>query len=192
MNRPGQNRIELSQEMIIRYNQNPVLCKKCKKVLEYKKRENLFCSHSCSAQFNNIGVRRHSSNPRFCPVCGNKCKRSQTVACSTKYNHQKQQNEFINKWLNNEISGSRGKYQENISNRIRRYLFTKNDNKCEKCNWSKVNQKTNKVPLEINHKDGNHKNNRPENLELICPNCHSLTPNYRFLNKGNGRKYRYK
>jgi hypothetical protein len=26
----------------------------------------------------------------------------------------------------------------------------------------------------------------------LCPNCHSLTPTYGFLNKGNGRKKRYK
>jgi hypothetical protein len=26
-----------------------------------------------------------------------------------------------------------------------------------------------------------------ENLRLICPNCHSLTPNYRGANRGHGR-----
>ena len=42
--------------------------------------------------------------------------------------------------------------------------------------------------LQVNHIDGNYKNNREENLELLCPNCHSLTPNYRSLNRGKGRK----
>ena len=60
--------------------------------------------------------------------------------------------------------------------------------KGEKCGWSKVNTSTGKIPLTVNHIDGNHRNNRPENLELICPSCHSLTPNYGALNKGNGRR----
>lgn len=36
----------------------------------------------------------------------------------------------------------------------------------------------NPLTLHIHHKDGNRYNNRLENLELLCPNCHSQTPNY--------------
>lgn len=39
---------------------------------------------------------------------------------------------------------------------------------------------------------GNYLNNSEDNLDLICPNCHSLTPTYRALNIGNGRKDRHK
>ena len=38
------------------------------------------------------------------------------------------------------------------------------------------------IPLEIHHIDGNHKNNKLENLQILCPNCHSLTTNYRGKN----------
>ena len=74
---------------------------------------------------------------------------------------------------------------------IRRYLFEKYKNKCSKCGWGKVNRTTGNVPLTVNHKDGNWKNCKEKNLELICPNCHSLTSNYGSLNKGKGRTYRY-
>ena len=30
--------------------------------------------------------------------------------------------------------------------------------------------------------------NKEENLTLLCPNCHSLTPTYRGANKGNGKR----
>jgi hypothetical protein len=40
------------------------------------------------------------------------------------------------------------------------------------------------VPVEVEHKDGNHKNNSPDNIILLCPNCHSLTPTYKALNIG--------
>jgi 5-methylcytosine-specific restriction endonuclease McrA len=41
--------------------------------------------------------------------------------------------------------------------------------KCERCGY-------NKYPsiLGIHHKDRNRKNNHRENLEVLCPNCHSI------------------
>lgn len=63
--------------------------------------------------------------------------------------------------------------------------------RCEECGWNKCNPHTNKIPLQVHHEDGNWENNDPRNLKLICPNCHSLTGTFGFLNKGNGRKYRY-
>ena len=66
-------------------------------------------------------------------------------------------------------------------------MFEKHDFKCEKCGWNEINEYSGLVPLEIHHIDGDFKNNREENLQVLCPNCHSLTPNYKSLNK-NGRK----
>ena len=43
------------------------------------------------------------------------------------------------------------------------------------------------MPLEIHHIDGNHKNNHLENLQILCPNCHALTNNYRGRNIINNR-----
>lgn len=40
------------------------------------------------------------------------------------------------------------------------------------------------IPLELEHKDGNHQNNNLDNLEILCPNCHAQTPYYRGKNKG--------
>lgn len=40
------------------------------------------------------------------------------------------------------------------------------------------------IPLELNHIDGNHYDNTLSNLQLLCPNCHALTPHY----KGRGKR----
>ena len=46
------------------------------------------------------------------------------------------------------------------------------EQKCEICGvsiWQGV-----KLPLELHHKDGNHYNNDFDNLQILCPNCHSI------------------
>ncbi|MFG2291368.1 HNH endonuclease signature motif containing protein [Streptomyces sp. NPDC048595] len=35
------------------------------------------------------------------------------------------------------------------------------------------------LPLEVDHIDGDWRDNRIENLRFLCPNCHSMTDNYR-------------
>ena len=35
-----------------------------------------------------------------------------------------------------------------------------------------------KIKLQVNHKNGNWKDNRKENLEFLCPNCHAATENW--------------
>ncbi len=48
---------------------------------------------------------------------------------------------------------------------------------CEQC--GNVEWMGQPIPLELHHKDGNRRNNLLENLELLCPNCHAATDNYR-------------
>ena len=98
-------------------------------------------------------------------------------------------NEYIESWQQGDENGLTGEY--GISKRIRRYLFEKYDNKCQICGWGEVNSFTQTVPLEIHHIDGDYTNNKEENLQLLCPNCHSLTETHKSHNK-NGRKGRRK
>lgn len=110
--------------------------------------------------------------------------------CSNKCQKEYQYKTYINKWKNNENDGMRGEYQ--ISSYIKTYLFNKYNNKCARCGWGEVNKYTNKIPLEIEHIDGNYKNNVEENLILLCPNCHALTSTYKGANLNKGRKSRSK
>lgn len=43
------------------------------------------------------------------------------------------------------------------------------------------------LSLEVDHKNGDNADNRRENLEALCPNCHSLTPTWKGRNKKNER-----
>jgi len=53
---------------------------------------------------------------------------------------------------------------------------------CEECGWSKET-KDGRIPLELDHINGNRHDNRIENLRVLCPNCHSLKPTHRGLNR---------
>lgn len=57
------------------------------------------------------------------------------------------------------------------------------EDKCEKCGWHEKPVGARYTPCELHHKDGNSHNHLRENLEMICPNCHSLTGSYRAKNK---------
>jgi len=52
------------------------------------------------------------------------------------------------------------------------------------------NTTTGIIPVQLEHKDGNSDNNHLSNLEILCASCHSLTPTFGALNKGNGRAQR--
>jgi hypothetical protein len=67
---------------------------------------------------------------------------------------------------------------------LKRMVILIRGNRCENCGWCKIHPITGNVPVQLHHEDGDHSNNAPDNVKLLCPNCHSLTPNYMALNKG--------
>lgn len=52
------------------------------------------------------------------------------------------------------------------------------DDRCALCGTAAEWQGAS-LPLEVDHIDGDWRNNTVENLRLLCPNCHSTTDNYR-------------
>lgn len=53
---------------------------------------------------------------------------------------------------------------------------------CSECGWMRTNPYTGRIPTELDHIDGDPTNNLPENLRILCPNCHSLTATHRGAN----------
>lgn len=54
--------------------------------------------------------------------------------------------------------------------------------KCELCGWAKRSV-DGRIPLELDHINGIHSDNRLSNLRILCPNCHSLQATHRGRNK---------
>ena len=172
-----------------KYYLNPNRCLNCNEIIQYEKRDNKFCNHTCSGIYNNSrrNLGRKEKQKVFCLSC-NKEINSNSIYCSNKCQCNHKYYNYIDRWKNGLENGMSG--PNSISTHIRHYLFKKYDNKCCKCGWSKVNETSGKIPLQINHINGIYTDNTEDNLELICPNCHSLTSTFMALNKGNGRKHR--
>jgi hypothetical protein len=131
----------------------------------------------------------NAKKPRIpCLACGSEPASSLYKYCSNICQQEYQYQVYIQKWKTGEIIGLQR--HGIVSTPIKRYLREKFKDRCYLCAWSEVNPVTGKVPLVADHIDGNWKNNREENLRLICPNCDSLSPTYAALNKGNGRANR--
>jgi len=69
------------------------------------------------------------------------------------------------------------------NNRIRLHLYNIYGKRCQLCgieNWLDK-----EIIFEVHHINGNSSDNSEDNLLVLCPNCHSQTPNYRNKNRKN-------
>ena len=132
------------------YESNPTKCLQCGEPLSYRHRYDKFCSHSCSATYNNTRRKKKVSE---CVNCGKSIEISSHYKkkfcckeCEKQYKYDDSKISKLNRWLNGE------NFIVGHSN-IPRFIT----------------------------------NNKFENLQLLCPNCHSLTKTNGNLNKNSKR-----
>ena len=135
---------------------------------------------------------RQSCVRKPCAYCGNllitRAKRANKF-CNSVCMHNYRYTCYVKAWLKGKLTGN-SKHEEAITSWVRTYCLIRAGHKCEQCGWAKENPSSHRIPLTVHHKDGDSRNTRPENLEVLCPCCHSLTPTYGSLNNGKGRKRR--
>lgn len=72
---------------------------------------------------------------------------------------------------------------------IRERLFEERGRECERCGWHKKSAFTGIIPVQVSHKDGDRNNNTRDNLEILCPNCHSMTGHFMFYGRSHRGTY---
>ena len=159
-----------------RYDANPKMCKCGEKIPFEKRLKHEFCSKQCAAVGN-----VHAANYRNCVRCGgdfygSKSKVFCREECSVAYRNENTFQQFL-----------KGKIHSPAT--VRKYLIKLRGSVCEECRQSEW--RGSPIPLDVHHLNGDWKNDHPDNLRLLCKNCHALTPEYGGRNRGKGRKFRY-
>ena len=123
-----------------------------------------------------------SSMEKYCLNCNKKIEHARTITkfCSNTCQREYEYKTYIKNWKDGKVDGLKG---YSLSSFIKRYILEKNNYCCEVCGCNYVNPFTNKTILEVHHIDGDYTNNREENLQLLCPNHHAMTENYKNNNK---------
>jgi hypothetical protein len=74
------------------------------------------------------------------------------------------------------------------SSRLKRAMLVQGvEERCSLCGVEAV-WRGEPLPLEVDHIDSDWRNNRIDNLRLLCPNCHSTTDSYRGRGKGRAKE----
>lgn len=111
--------------------------------------------------------------------------------CSIKCQNQYQYLSYIERWLSGEEKGWTGK-GAGLASPIRRWLHETRGTGCESCGWDERHPVDNKVLTQVDHINGDCHDCRPENLRVLCPNCHSMTPTYGSRNRDSKRIRNYR
>jgi 5-methylcytosine-specific restriction endonuclease McrA len=160
-------RDERSRKLREEYELDPKLCLFCGTKITFERRRATFCNCSCSASYSNRVRPRETKRSRVCS-CG-KPKLLSNKYCSDCIERRVYQRPQSVELLKAPAS-------------MRRLLIEQRGHQCEDCGLSEW--KSQPIPLELHHKDGNSDNNTEQNLMLICPNCHTFTEHYKGSVKG--------
>jgi 5-methylcytosine-specific restriction endonuclease McrA len=151
-----------------------MIIKKCPKCGTEHSKPGIFCSRICA------NARVHSEETK------KKISNSLVGKPAPKSHQARRENMDVDAWRIKVRHTRLVKYEntsfENLGmvNRRRR-VFEEQNHCCAKCGISHWLGEP--ISLEMDHKDGNNENNSRDNLEGLCPNCHSLTDTWRGRNK---------
>jgi hypothetical protein len=116
-----------------------------------------------------------------CLNCDQECKWSYQHSnkyCSVRCSTERRSNEHKKKFFS-------GLLKTIDRPTARKYLAEVRGYKCEICGLGDWNGKS--LTLHVDHTNGDPANDHPDNLRLLCPNCHSQTEFLGAANKGRGR-----
>jgi len=186
-----------------------------KEANQIKLYRNSFCNSSCAAKYNNAVSPKRQKEGEFrnCLNCQKEIYitkldiekalkglkgRTNGLYCSNRCQMDYQWNNKKQFILNNGIEALAytGENKHHSYDRLLKAIIIEQNphgetgRACWHCGWEEENPFTGRIPIQINHIDGDPLNNKISNLEIVCPNCHSLGEFFGSRGKGGrGRKH---
>jgi hypothetical protein len=147
-------------------------CKHCKKETKNPK----FCSRSCSASFNNKGIRRHGSEPNKCSNCSKikKWKSKLCIDCKIESTFKKNGNKTLKSY---KLNDRNARTQWNQVRKHAREAADRYDipNECKICQFDRYTEVCHIKGIADFTEDAKLKTvNSASNLMRLCPNHHKL------------------
>src|SRR5262245_6174633 len=99
-----------------------------------------------------------------CLNCGTPVKVASAIYCSNICQTDYRYKSYIERWLAGLETGRTDGGA--LSGHVKRHLKSERGERCEQCGWDERNPVTGKVPVTIDHIDGDWSNCRPENLRI--------------------------
>jgi len=177
-------KLKISRRLETLVNTNCLVCGK--EIIDHKLTNRKFCSHSCSATYNNKARGERNRIIRNCKNCGKETanKKFCSPECAFRYKSVSVYKSFLDGTLNIDLKTYNPKS-------FKKYFLEEQDHKCAICNMED-NWNGKEIHFILDHIDGNSQNNTRLNLRLVCPNCDSQLPTFKSRNKNSGRYYRRK
>lgn len=143
-----------------------------------------FCSRSCSAKYNNHKFPKRKNKDLATINCV-ECKALfKMTRASQKYCTNNCKFIHIQKTRDEQIIQNKG-FSENATNlTIRQFLIRQHGNYCMICGLDANDWQCKKLTLIVDHVNGDCKNQKLDNLRIVCPNCDSQLDTYKAKNKG--------
>ena len=145
-------------------------------------RRRRYCGRTCAARVNNVGVARNRTTGRHatkpCQHCGRPTRNPNfcSITCSAAAQHARAQAAIART----------GRFRSPHSARV--YVADRDGWRCSICGRSTWMGR--RVPLVLDHINGNPDDNRIDNMRLVCGNCDMQLPTYKSRNRGRGRAWR--
>ena len=140
--------------------------------------ENVKGCYSFAELCRRLGLRPEGSNPKTLKKKMNEFGVDYSHFTGQQWNKNPDNPVYRNKYLPNLCEHS-SLSSSNAKDLV--YRLGLKENKCEICEVSEWQGKV--LICELHHINGDSTDNRIENLQVLCPNCHSQTDNFRSKNK---------
>lgn len=138
------------------------------------------CHHGCGRE----GIKQNKQGNWLCDLTANKCpevRRKNAIGLRAAHQAGKMRTGFTDEDRRKSSEAIEAKlaalpFEEQAWERQRATVIREQEHKCLICNNSHWLEKP--INFQVDHIDGNNRNNKRENLRALCPNCHSHTDTY--------------